>query len=436
VVDRGLEFETAPDIYQARYTRECTSELQSSMARRLHMRETPDERIRHSRLHRLSRLSDVYMRYQPRRFSALASPLSSPKTTGLHTLFMSQLMSTKAHVVRIWTTLRSWTVPQDGLRRYLYDIWQPLIILVLTASFACTFFAVKDPYASTSDLFYCNADGTVQMREAGGYKPFWDPKLLFTINVSAGDNLSFTQAKLVDAVWDLGVGRGGQMLAGVVTYRVLRRSLMLTMESCTIAIPTLVSVCCQQANVLSSWNLLRDISSSRSSQRFPGKRLSRVGRRRLLMQLFACIYVLTFPTLASVMTGYRTGFEGVFGYDPGSVSQVKPLAELGWPQMVVRDGSRVGLPDLTAYSAQQLSFPPEGQPVNIADLLLSSVSLEEPAGVLLDCKCSRSLANPARYPRTLLMCSLQTILRAWAPSRVTIKRMSSFNSAIGPMTTP
>jgi hypothetical protein len=84
--------------------------------------------------------------------------------------------------------------------------------LVLTASFAATFFTFKDPYASTSDLFYCNADGKVQMLEDGGYKPFWDPNLFFTINVSVGDNLSFTLAKLIDAIWDLGVGRGGQLL--------------------------------------------------------------------------------------------------------------------------------------------------------------------------------------------------------------------------------
>jgi hypothetical protein len=88
---------------------------------------------------------------------------------------MSQLTKAKNHVVRIWTTLHAWTVPQDGFRRYFYDIWQPLVILVLTVSFAGTFFALKNPYASTSDLFYCNADATVQMLETGltgGYKPF------------------------------------------------------------------------------------------------------------------------------------------------------------------------------------------------------------------------------------------------------------------------
>jgi hypothetical protein len=214
---------------------------------------------------------------------------------------MSPLKNAKTHVARMWTTLRAWTVPQDGYRRCLYDIWQPLTILVLAASFAGSFFAIEDPCAWSIDLFYCNADENVQMSETGegleaeGYKPFWNPSLFFTINMSARDKLSFTQAKLIDAVWDLGIGRGGQMLAAVITYRVLRRSLTLVMESCTITIPTVTSVCCQSASILSSWHLLRDVFSTSSSRQSSGKRLSLTGRRRLLIQLFACVYLLVFP---------------------------------------------------------------------------------------------------------------------------------------------
>jgi hypothetical protein len=305
---------------------------------------------------------------------------------------MSPLKNAKAHVVRTWPTLRAWTVPQDGPRRYFYDIWQPLTILVLTTFFAGTFFTVKDPYASTSDLFYCNADGNVQMRETGGYKPFWDPDLFFTINVSVKDNLSFTGAKLIDAVWDLGVGRGGQMLAALIAYRMLRRSLTLVMESNTIAIPTVASVCCQQIGILPSWHLLRDVFSTRPSREYAGKRLSLSGRQRLAMQLFACLYVLVFPTLTSVMTGYRTGFTGLFDYHDGTVSEVKPLAEVESPRMSVSDGSRIGLPDSLGYLPAQIPFPGEDEPlripVNISHFLLDSKSLGEPAGVLVDCKFS------------------------------------------------
>jgi hypothetical protein len=90
------------------------------------------------------------------------------------------------------------------------------------------------------------------------------------------------------------------------------------------------------------------------------------------------------------MTGYRTGFTGLFDYTEGMISEVKPLAQLqaGY-RMVVRDGSRVGLPHWTSYLPRQMPFPVEKDasvPVNITAYLLGSKSLEEPAGVLIDCK--------------------------------------------------
>jgi hypothetical protein len=87
---------------------------------------------------------------------------------GLHPVLMSQLTNTKEHLVRIWTTLRAWTVPQDGFRRYLYDIWQPLTILVLTASFAGVFFLI-----SAFRLFYllrCHGECSIR---AGVRKSLW-----------------------------------------------------------------------------------------------------------------------------------------------------------------------------------------------------------------------------------------------------------------------
>jgi len=316
-------------------------------------------------------------------------------------MLMSQLTKTKEHLVRIWTALCGCTVPQDGYRRYLYNIWQPLTILVLTASFAATFFTFKDPYASTSDLFYCNADGKVQMLEDGGYKPFWDPNLFFTINVSVGDNLSFTLAKLIDAIWDLGVGRGGQLLAAVIAYRVVRRSLTLVMETCTVTIPTVTSFCCERLTIQSSHHLLRDVVSPRSSRQYAGKRLSPRGRQRLLMQLSACVYVLVFPTLMSVMTGYRTGFTGVFNYTNDTTTEVRPLAQVGYPRLMIIDGSRIGLANSTAYLPRQIPFP-KGVDLPFTDFLLSSESFEEPAGVLTDCKCGSNLLGPQRGHSNLL----------------------------------
>jgi hypothetical protein len=175
---------------------------------------------------------------------------------------------------------------------------------------------------------------------------------------------------------------------------VLRRSLTLVMETCTITIPTVTSVYCQQSGILPSWHLLRDVFSTRLSREHAGKRLSLSGRRRLLMQLFACMYVLVFPTLTSVMTGYRTGLTGLFSYTNGTVSEVKPLAQIGYPRMTLGDGSRVGLANSNPFVSSQLPVP-DGHDIEVANFLLGSESFEEPAGILADCKCESCLVSPA-----------------------------------------
>lgn len=138
-------------------------------------------------------------------------------------------------------------VPTDGVRRYLYDIWQPLTLLVLTASFTVAFFANYDPKASASENehpFFCTADGNVEKR-GSDYRPFWDPQLYFTVNVAFG-NFPFSVAKIIDAAWDIVIGRGGQFFAAMLAYQTLRRSLTVIMETCTVTIPAVFSVYCQQ----------------------------------------------------------------------------------------------------------------------------------------------------------------------------------------------
>jgi hypothetical protein len=146
---------------------------------------------------------------------------------------------------RLGSLLRDCKVPRDGMRRYLYDIWQPLALLVITVSFTAVFFTKYDPYSSTPsryDRFFCNADGTLERVDAF-YRPFWDPQLYFSINIPFG-RFPFSRAKVIDAAWDAVVGRGGQFVAAVLAYRTVRRSLTLTMETCSVPIPAVASLYC------------------------------------------------------------------------------------------------------------------------------------------------------------------------------------------------
>jgi hypothetical protein len=70
---------------------------------------------------------------------------------------------------RLGSTLRDRKVPRDGMHRYIYDIWQPLTLLVIMV-----FFTYYNPYLSMLSIdkwFLCNADGTL-VKVHYDYRPF------------------------------------------------------------------------------------------------------------------------------------------------------------------------------------------------------------------------------------------------------------------------
>lgn len=301
---------------------------------------------------------------------------------------MANLMSRMFH----W--LRSWNIPRDGARRYIHDSWQPLVLLVLAVTFTSAFFTTYDPYPGSNEdgLFFCNADGNTE-RTDYDYMPFWDPGLFFTINIAFG-RFSFTTVKVIDAGWDAIIGRGGQALAAMMAYRTLRRSLTLTMENCAVAIPTVASIYCQQVQTVSVGHMIHGMYQHWSSHKIGWRAKVRSGSWRLAMQAFTCVYVIFFATLVSVMTGYRTQLTGYFGYELGRSSQLQPISQLERPVMAMYDGSRVGLPDQPIFALKELTSL--GGKVSheryynleydFAALIDSSSDLEEPWGVLIDCK--------------------------------------------------
>jgi hypothetical protein len=265
---------------------------------------------------------------------------------------------------------------QSGTRRDFRDVWQPLSIFVLITTFTISFFAAKDSFSSTDGLFSCNADGSVV--PSGRYQLLWDTKLYFTINMSFG-KFSFTAVKVIDACWDTLIGRGGQMLVAVVAYRVLRRSIALSMEICRYPIPTVTAIFCQQIQPNAAWQLLRGMHTRQSDwHQIPWAS----PYLRLTAHILVCVYVLSFPTLVSVSTGYHAELEGYFGQE-----ELIPIDKIYSPQMGLIDGARVGLsePDEPMFFPAIIPLA-EGSSGSIADYLNNSQSFGEPFGVLFDCK--------------------------------------------------
>jgi hypothetical protein len=299
---------------------------------------------------------------------------------------------------RLGSMLRDCKVPRDGMRRYIYDIWQPLTLLVIATSFTAAFFKNFNPYSSTVstyDWFFCNADGTLE-KSSKDYRPFWDPQLYFTINIAFG-SFSFSTAKVIDAVWDAVVGRGGQFLAAMVAYRTLRRSLTLTMESCAVPITAVISLYCQQIQLIPIGRLIKTMFWHRGSVHLMWRLQFFRGRARCGIQIFVCTYVLLFATLASVMTGYTAQLTGFFNPGAYQKSQLLPIKQLVEPRFILYDGVRVGLPDTIMYAHDTIRYPeavfdyydserkPGANWYSISELLDISRDLEHPIGALLDC---------------------------------------------------
>lgn len=269
--------------------------------------------------------------------------------------------------------------------QYLRHIWQALALLLLTVSFTAGFFANQGSAVVTSKPFFCNADGSIQTQSNGFYSTFWDPKLFLTINIAHG-NFSFTTAKVIDACWDVIFGRGGQVVAAMVAYPVLRRSLTLVMETYMIPTATTTSIYCQQIQMESVWKMLCLVLARRYPRR-AARRLNIPGKTRLVAHLLVCAYVLSFATLASVMTGYRPEMTGSFGYEEGKASQLKPIDDVYDLQFGLFDGERVGFSGPSTVLPDRLPYDQD-----LGVVLSQSKSINDPFGTLVDCKyCPHSI---------------------------------------------
>ena len=239
------------------------------------------------------------------------------------------------------------SIPTSGSRRCLHDTWQSLAVFTLatTAWVVVILFVISQSCSRKDrDDLMCDPGGKIT-EVAKDYNPFWDTGSFFYVNMAVFDNLTYTQAKIIDSCWDLGIGRGGQALVGIVPYTVIRQSIKLTMEKTALPISTATSVCSQQQiQAMSVWELSRAVVDRKDITGSTGSRHSKV---RILACIFLCIYVLSFATISSIMTGYFTAVSGFYG----SLESGEPLVR----------ASEYGRADLLFWDARRLNASLRGQ---------------------------------------------------------------------------
>jgi len=133
----------------------------------------------------------------------------------------------------------------------------------------------------------CLPDGIAVTREEFGSHSIWDTSQFLDINLGFGW-FEFGVAKGIDIGWDLIVGRGGQLILALLSYRVSSAVLLHSMETCTASFHTYIAIGFDRGPLFSIQASLRDLWSGRTQ-----------GKGALFMIIFASLYLLAFPTFVS-----------------------------------------------------------------------------------------------------------------------------------------
>ncbi|KAF2670615.1 hypothetical protein BT63DRAFT_413321 [Microthyrium microscopicum] len=163
-----------------------------------------------------------------------------------------------------------------------------------------------------------------------GYYNVWKPSNPFEIVFSAG-SLSFGVAKLIDVIWDVVVGRGGQTVLAFISYKVLTKYLTTEMATSAISIPTYRTIFLhREPSVWSTLMLIEDFIRHRALSSKPA----------MLWMITSLLFIISYPTLSSAMTSYSPQTSPYVQSYNGDYNQATSFHPILY---VIRDGSRVNM---------------------------------------------------------------------------------------------
>ncbi|SCO78142.1 uncharacterized protein FRV6_02355 [Fusarium oxysporum] len=175
----------------------------------------------------------------------------------------------------------------------------------------------------------CQPDGEFRFGgiDRRGSFDWWATRGFFQITLGWG-RLSFGTAKLIDVIWDLVVGRGGQTLMALVSWRVFVEYLQLSLITKPAAYSTVWLIRFQKDNsALASWKLASGFF-----------KVGLASKKVMCFMIWTVLLILAFPTFASSMTGYTPYNKAYVNGTTGRLIQFPAIAPIAY---VIRDGDRV-----------------------------------------------------------------------------------------------
>jgi hypothetical protein len=153
---------------------------------------------------------------------------------------------------------------------------------------------------------------------------------LFALDFTLG-KFTYTQAKVIDATWDVIIGQGGRLLHGWILYRyVLHPLLVFAMETSTVTYGYYTAVSFSRASLETLWITLSTLLSQKS--------FTVLFVNALLPFLLG--YTLVFPVLWGTATGYLSLSHWLFKMPGGDLVPLQsPELALCW----ALDSARLGL---------------------------------------------------------------------------------------------
>lgn len=125
------------------------------------------------------------------------------------------------------------------------------------------------------------------------YLTLWDFSGFFEITLGCG-RFTFTHAKLIDVGWDIVIGRGGQLLLALLSYRIINGALLHSMETHPRSMPAFIALSFDQGSFVGTWALLKEHWGCHRS-----------GKALLSMLLVSLMYLAVFPTFVSLDMHFR-----------------------------------------------------------------------------------------------------------------------------------
>lgn len=147
----------------------------------------------------------------------------------------------------------------------------------------------------------CRTNGSFVSPQSYTSSIDWDlnplnPVYLFDITLGFG-SLDFSVAKFIDVSWDMVVGRGGQLILVYVTHRVFKKVMLFTMERNAVSYKFFAALALEDNSTYSLWRMIKDREYWKMGPK---------GCFTILGMILSSIYLISFPTLVSSMTGYTT----------------------------------------------------------------------------------------------------------------------------------